>query len=86
MKPAEVAKIFSEYIEEGSTPKGTKVQSFFNNLPPAHMRIVANNVSKAFEVYLKAEEEKAEMRKKRKKEIIELKKKAKELGLVISEE
>lgn len=85
MKPAEVANVFSEYIEEGTTPKGVKVQSFFNNLPHSQMRVVANNIAKAYEAHLKAEAERAEMQKKRKKEIAELKKKAKELGLVLSE-
>lgn len=34
MKPAEIANIFTEYIEEGTTPKGLKVQAFFNQLLP----------------------------------------------------
>jgi peptidyl-tRNA hydrolase len=86
MKPAEIAKLFADYIEQGTTPKGLKVQSFFNQLPDSQKKAVANNVSKAFEAYQKAEEEKAEMRKKRKKEIAELKKKAKELGLTLVDE
>ena len=85
MKPAEIATQFAQYIEEGTTPKGVKVQSFFNNLPASQMRVVANNIAKAYEAHQKAEAERAEMMKKRKTEISELKKKAKELGLVLSE-
>jgi len=86
MKPAEVAKLFTEYIGQGTTPKGLKIQSFFNQLPDSQKRVVANNISKAFEAYVKDEKEKAEMRNKRKKEISELKKKARELGLILTEE
>lgn len=49
------------------------------------MRVVANNIAKAYDAYQKAEEERAELRKARKKEISELKKKAKELGLIVTE-
>lgn len=85
MKPAEIANIFTEYIEEGTTPKGLKVQAFFNQLSSSQMRVVANNIAKAYDAYQKAEEERAELRKARKKEISELKKKAKELGLIVTE-
>lgn len=84
MKPVEVAKLFAEYIEQGTTPKGLKIQSFFNQLPDSQKRVVANNVSKAFDLHQKAQKEKVEMQAKRKKEISELKKKAKELGLTLS--
>ena len=30
MKPSETAKVFTEYIEEATTPKCLKVQSIFN--------------------------------------------------------
>jgi uncharacterized membrane protein len=83
VKPNDIAKSFSEYMEEGTTPKGTKVQSFFSHLSPAEKRVVANNISKAYATYLLEEKAKAELRKKKKKEINELKKKAKELGLKI---
>jgi succinylglutamate desuccinylase len=85
MRPAEIAKLFSEYLEAGTTPKGTKVKSFFGNLPAAQKRLVAKNVAKAYEDHLQAEKEKVEARKKRRKEISELKKKAKELGMVLKE-
>lgn len=85
MKPKEIANQFSEYIEDGTTPKGVKIQSFFSHLTPAQKRIVAKNISKAYASFLEEEKEKADMRKKKKKEITELKKKAKELGLTISQ-
>ena len=85
MRPAEIAKLFNEYMEQGTTPKGMKIRSFFNQLPDAQKRVVAKNINKAFEAYKKEEQAKVEMRKQRKKEISDLKKKAKELGLVLSE-
>lgn len=85
MRPAEIAKVFNEFIEQGTTPKGMKIQSFFNQLPDSQKRVVAKNINKAFEAFKKDEQEKVELRKQRKKEISELKKKAKELGLVLSE-
>ena len=85
MKPNEIAKLFGDYIEQGTTPKGVKIQSFFNQLPDSQKKVVANNVAKAFESFLKNEKEREEMKKKRKKEIAELKKKAKELGLTVTE-
>ncbi len=78
-----MAETFSEYMEEGTTPKGVKVKSFFSHLSPAEKRLVANNVSKAYASFLHEEKAKAEARKKKKKEISDLKKKAKELGLKI---
>jgi len=83
MKPTEIAKLFSDYIEEGTTPKGLKVKTFFNHLTHAQKRIVANNVAKAYSSYIQEEKEKEEQKKKMKKEISELKKKAKEFGLTI---
>lgn len=85
MRPSEIAKLFAEYIEEGSTPKGTKVQSFFGNLNVSQKRLLANNVAKSYAQFQQEEKEKAEMHKQKKKEISELKKRAKELGLVLSE-
>jgi hypothetical protein len=85
MKPNEVAKIFSDFLEEGTTAKGVKIQSFFNRLSNAQKRIVANNVSKAYAKFVEEEKAKSELKKKKKKEIAELKKKAKELGLTVSE-
>jgi hypothetical protein len=85
MKPAEIAKVFSQYIDEGTTPKSKKVQSFFNNLPPKQMGIVAKYVAKSYDVYMKEEQERAAMRKEQKKEISALKKKAKELGFTLAE-
>ena len=85
MKPIEIAKHFSAYLEEGTTGKGIKIQSFFSHLTASEKRIVAQNVAKAYAGYLQDEKAKADLRKKKKKEIIELKKKAIELGLVISE-
>ncbi len=85
MKPNEIANTFSEYLEEGTTAKGLKVQSFFNHLTSSQKRIVANNINKSYASYLEDEKAKADMRKKKKKEITELKRKAKELGLTISE-
>jgi TRAP-type mannitol/chloroaromatic compound transport system substrate-binding protein len=85
MKPNEIAKLFSEFIEEGTTAKGVKVKSFFNGLPDSQKRIVANNIAKAYATYQEEEKAKADLRKRKKKEIAELKRKAKELGLTISE-
>ncbi len=85
MKPAEIANVFSQYIEEGTTPKSKKVESFFNNLPPKQMGIVAKYVAKSYDSYTKQEEARAEMRKAQKKEISALKKKAKELGFTLSQ-
>lgn len=81
MKPSEIAKVFTEYIEEATTPKGVKVQSFFNQLADSQKRIVANNIAKAYAAHLKVEKAQFESAKKNKKEISELKKKAKALGL-----
>ncbi|MFT4524976.1 MAG: hypothetical protein ACI85F_001128 [Bacteroidia bacterium] len=85
MKPNEIATLFSEYLEEGSTPKGMKVQSFFSHLSSSQKRLLANNISKSYASYLQAEKEKDVLQSKMKKEISELKKRAKELGLIISE-
>ena len=85
MKPKEIASVFSNYIEEGTTPKGTKIQSFFNHLPNSQKRLVAQNISRAFASHLEDEKVKQELRKKKKQEISELKKRAKELGLIVSE-
>lgn len=85
MKPNEISKLFSEFIEEGTTAKGVKIKSFFTRLPDSQKRIVANNIAKAYATYLKDEKAKSDLRKKKKKEIGELKKRAKELGLTISE-
>ena len=85
MKPNEIANLFSEFVEEGTTAKGVKVQSFFNQLPNSQKRLVASNISKAYATYVKEEKEKVDLRKKHKKEISELKKRAKALGLIISE-
>lgn len=85
MKPNEIAQIFSKYLEEGTTAKGIKVQSFFSRLSPSQKRLVARNISKAYATFLEEEKAKSDLRKKKKKEISDLKRKAKELGLVISE-
>jgi hypothetical protein len=85
MSPSEIANEFVAYLEEGTTPKGTKVQSFFSHLSSSQKRLVAKNIAKAYSTHVKEESEMIEMRKKMKKEISELKKKAKELGLIISE-
>lgn len=85
MKPIEIAKLFSEYLEEGTTPKGVKIQSFFGHLSSPQKQLLAKNISKAHASFLESENEKADLRKKKKKEIAELKKKAKELGLTVSE-
>lgn len=85
MKPKEISDLFADYLEEGSTPKGVKIQSFFSHLTSSQKRIVANNIAKAYESHLEEEKEKAELREKKKKEIAEIKRKAKELGLVVSE-
>ncbi len=85
MKPKEIAGVFSEYIEEGTTSKGAKVISFFSHLTPTQKKLVAQNVSKAYASYLEEEKQKAELKQKKKKEIAELKKKAKALGLTIVE-
>lgn len=85
MKPTDIAKLFSEYLEESTTPKGVKVQAFFSHLDASQKRIVSKNIAKAYAIYLQEENELAERRKKNKKEIAELKKKAKELGLIVSE-
>lgn len=85
MKPTEIAKLFTEYLEESTTPKGIKIQAFFSHLNSSEKRIVSNNIAKAYATFLQEEKELAERRKKNKKEIAELKKKAKELGLIVSE-
>lgn len=85
MKPKEIAALFSEYMEEGTTPKGLKIQSFFSYLDSSQKRVVANNIAKAYKTYTEEEKEKEELRKKKKKEISDLKKKAKQLGLKITE-
>ncbi len=85
MKPNEIAKLFSEYLESGTTAKGVKIKSFFNYLPTAQKRLVAKNIEKANASFLQEEKHKSDLRKRQKKEISDLKKKAKELGLVISE-
>ena len=85
MKPSEIANVFTEYIEEATTPKGVKIQSFFNQLTDSHKRIVANNIAKAYAAHLEVEKAQLELRKKNKKEISELRKKAKALGLNIVE-
>ncbi|MCH2213583.1 MAG: hypothetical protein MK086_00275 [Flavobacteriales bacterium] len=85
MKPTDMAKSFSNFMEEGTTPKGIKVQAFFGHLTDSEKRLVANNVSKAYASFLHDEKAKAEQRKKQKKEISSLRKKAKELGLRLVE-
>ncbi len=85
MKASEIANVFTEYMEESTTPKGVKIQSFFNQLTDSNKRIVANNIAKAYTEHQDAEKERAEMKKKNKKEISELKKKAKALGLSVVE-
>ena len=85
MKPNEIATLFSEYLEEGTTPKGMKVQSFFSHLSSSQKRLLANNISKSYALNLQAEKEKAILQSEKKKEISQLKKRAKELGLVVSE-
>jgi hypothetical protein len=85
MKPKEIANIFSSYIEEGTTPKGVKIQSFFSHLTSSQKAIVAKNISKAYASYLQEEKEKSDIRKKKKNEISKLKRKAKEFGLIITE-
>jgi hypothetical protein len=49
MKPNEIAKLFSEFIEEGTSAKGVKIKSFFSRLPDSQKRIVANNIAKAYD-------------------------------------
>ncbi len=83
MKPVEMAKLFSEYLNEGTTPKGVKVQSFFQRLEDKDKKVVSNNVKRAFEAHLKEQKERADILKKKKKEVNDLKKRAKELGLKI---
>ncbi len=85
MKPKEIATLLSDYIEHGTTPKGIKIQSFFSHLPSSQKRLVAQNISKAFLNHQEEEKEKLELRKKKKQEISDLKKRAKALGLIISE-
>ena len=80
-----MANAFSDFMEEGTTPKGIKVQAFFGHLTDSEKRLVANNISKAYANFLHEEKAKAEQRKKKKKEISALKKKAKELGLRLVE-
>ena len=84
MKPKEIASLFSDYIEQGTTPKGVKIQSFFSHLSSSQKRLVAKNISKAFLTHQNEEKEKLELRKKQKQEISKLKKRAKELGLTVS--
>lgn len=85
MKPNEIASLLSEYLEEGTTPKGMKIQSLFGHLTTSQKRTVANNIAKAYALHLEEEMAKEEIKKEKKKEISELKKKAKELGFIISE-
>jgi hypothetical protein len=85
MKPKEIANLFSDYIEQGTTPKGVKIVSFFSHLTSSQKLLLAKNISKAFTSYVAEEKVRSESRNKKKKEISELKKRAKELGLVISE-
>lgn len=85
MKPKEIANLFSDYMEESTTPKGVKIQAFFSHLSSSQKRIVAKNISKAYGSFLEEEKAKVELRNKKKKEIAELKKKAKALGLTLSE-
>jgi Na+/phosphate symporter len=85
MKPTEIAKLFTEYLEESTTPKGVKIHAFFSHLDSSQKRIVSKNIAKAYAAFLQEEKELEERRKKNKKEIAELKKRAKELGLIISE-
>lgn len=86
MKPSEIADVFAEYMEESTTPKGTRIQSFFNQLTDSNKRTVANNIAKAYAAHQESEKEKSELRKKNKKEISALKKKAKALGLMVVED
>ena len=85
MKPKEIATLFLDYIEEGTTPKGIKIQSFFSHLPTSQKRLVAQNISKSFASHQEEEKAKLELRNKKKQEISNLKKRAKELGFIISE-
>ena len=85
MKPNEIASIFSKYIEEGTTPKGVKIQSFFSYFTSSQKRLIAQNVSKAYVSFLEEEKEKAEIRQTMKKEIAEIKRRAKALGLTITD-
>lgn len=85
MKPNEIAKLFSDYMEEGTTPKGVKIQSFFSHLTSSQKAAVAKNISRAYASHVEDETKRASIRKEKKKEIAEIKKKAKELGLVVSE-
>ena len=84
MKPNEIATLFSQYLEEGTTSKGMKVQSFFSHLSSSQKRLLANNISKSYALNLQADKEKAILQSEKKKEISQLKKRAKELGLIIS--
>ena len=85
MKPKEIASVFSEYIEEGTTPKGVKILSFFSHLTSSQKRLVAQNISKAYASFLEEEKEQAELRQKKKKEISEIKRRAKALGLTVTD-
>ncbi|MFM1932632.1 MAG: hypothetical protein RL226_1935 [Bacteroidota bacterium] len=85
MKANEIAKLFTTFIEEGTTPKGMKVHAFFHQLEASDKRLVANNIAKAYAAYVEEENEKEALRKQNRKEIAELKKKAKALGLKIVE-
>jgi uncharacterized membrane protein len=84
MKPKEFASVFSDYMENSTTPKGVKIQSFFGHLSSSQKRVVAQNVAKAYTSFLEEEKQNAELQKKQKKEIAELKKRAKALGLTIT--
>ena len=77
--------VSTDYIEEGTTPKEIKIQSFFGHLPISQKRLVARNISKALAAQQEKEKDKQELSKKKKKEISKLKKRAKELGLIVSE-
>jgi hypothetical protein len=83
MKPADMAKAFTNYLNDGTTPKGMKVKSFFGQLDDSEKKIVMNNIVKAFGEYQKEQKAKAELLKQKKSEVSALKKRAKELGLKV---
>ena len=85
MKARELAQVFTTFIEEGTTPKGVKIKAFFNQLSASEKRLVANNISKAYAAHLEEEKVKSELREKKKKEISDLKKRAKALGMTLVE-
>lgn len=78
--PKEMASTFSQFINEASTPKGIKVQAFFNHLDDSDKRVIYNNVSKAYETHQANIKAQSERLKEKKKEVSDLKKRAKELG------